>query len=80
VPKEIILILGGAQEKAARAYEAQARQDHNLAVLISYAFHDPGKMPDPAGRSPQKPQAENAAQTEMVRGFFMLMAQRNDKK
>jgi hypothetical protein len=37
-------------------------------------------MPDPAGRSAQKPKAENAAQTEMVRGFFMLMAQRNEKK
>tara|TARA_R100000789_G_scaffold86199_1_gene82254 strand:+ start:996 stop:1238 length:243 start_codon:yes stop_codon:yes gene_type:complete len=79
VPKEVFAIVGGVNERMKREQQAWQAQNHALAVLISFAYHDPGKMPAPPGGATKEPETSSAADDARVRGFFIAMSMRNAK-
>ncbi|WP_435988532.1 hypothetical protein [Sulfitobacter sp. SH24] len=80
VPKEIIAIIDGQNARIERDHKLQQVQFHDLAVLISFAYHDPKNMPEPPGNTTttKKKEVSSPVDDERVRGFFMAMAMRNE--
>ncbi|HBB81920.1 MAG TPA: hypothetical protein DC031_01285 [Sulfitobacter sp.] len=62
---------------AREAHFAQRVQNYELAVLVSFAFHDPKKMPDPPEAEPREKEAPRDVDHARVRGFFMGLAMGN---
>ncbi|AZB65284.1 hypothetical protein EBL87_15295 [Cereibacter sphaeroides] len=76
----MVSILEGDYKRRRREIEDRRVLQHELATLVAFAFHQPGKMPDykpPAEASappPRKAEAGWDADHERVRGLLIGMA------
>lgn len=86
-PAEINRILEGCAKARRMRFEEQRQISHELAGLISYAFHDPKKLPkyEPVTGAKQdektgEPPVSQELQHAQVRGYFIGLAMRNGAK
>jgi len=71
---EILIVLEGDRKRRLRDHDDARARAHELAVLISYAHHQPGKIPKfTPTDDPGKPKSDAAAQAQ-VRGYFIGLA------
>ena len=78
--REICTILDGDQKRRVREHDDARARNYELAVLVSFAHHDPGKMPAfKASGADEKAKSDELAQAQ-VRGFFIAAAMSAKKK
>lgn len=78
-PAEIVLVLKGHDERLAGEIENARRLNYELAGWITFAFHNPKKMPALNPKDPKKKQQSSAVDDARVRGFLIGLAQKNGK-
>lgn len=76
-PKEIGLVLDGYKEKKSADFEAQRVLNYELANLITFAQHDPKKMPEYKRHDTPKVAADSEVQQAKSRGAFIAWAKAN---
>ena len=73
-------ILDGEQKRRLRDHDDARARLHELAMLVSYAHHQPDKMPKfKPTRDSNKAQSDTVAQ-EQVRGYFIGLALNSKSK
>lgn len=69
-----MIVLDGDQKRREREHDDARARNYELAMLISYAHHDPKSMPAfKATHVERTPQSDAVAQ-EQVRGYFIGLA------
>jgi hypothetical protein len=75
-PREVLTVLAGAAKRRLRDHDDARVRNHELAMWISHAFHDPKKMPkfdptpDRGGDKGARP-VVNEADNARVRAWFI---------
>lgn len=83
-PREVLAILHADAARRLRDFDERRFLDHNLAHLLAFSYHEPGKMPEfhPSGKgeapSPEPKKSTDAEITQAL-GYFMSMSLRADR-
>ena len=73
-------ILTGHNNARRAAHEAARVRNYELAGLISFAHHDPKKMPKYTAIGAQEKKASDEADQARARGLLIAMALRSEKQ
>ena len=71
---EIMVILEGDYKRRMREHDDARVRNYELANWISYAHHEPNKMPKFQATPDRDKEASDAVAQEKVRGFFIGLA------
>lgn len=79
-PKEIILIVDGLRKRDQREHEEARIRNYELANLLTFAQHDPKKMPEYRPMKTTSAAKSDEAQQAQARGHFIAWALQHGAK
>ena len=73
--REVLIILGAIRDRRDAEFDRERALNHELAMLTSYAYHSPKKMPKyKPSKAKKDDKADEALSQAQVRGFFIGLA------